>query len=100
MAAQITAFFTDANQMAIQQATLAELANKGISTPDDLANFDKDTIKEVAQNLRNSGGRIPNPDANAPAGAIILQPPFVFGAKSQKRILEACDLIRFYKTIG
>ena len=67
-AAQITAFFTDANQMAIQQATLAELENEGISTPDDLADFDKDTIRQVAQNLRNPGGQIPNPDEKKCSG--------------------------------
>jgi hypothetical protein len=54
----------------------------------------------VAENLRKPGGRIPNPDPNAPAGSTIERPPFTFGAKSQKRLLEAAELIRFYNTVG
>jgi hypothetical protein len=33
-------------------------------------------------------------------GAMIPTPPFVFGAKSQMRLLAACDLVRYYETIG
>ena len=99
-AAQVTAFFTGADQMALPAATFAQLALEGITSPDDLTGFDKDTMKTVADNLRNPGGRIPNPDPNAPPGSTIARPPFVFGAKSNKRLLEACDLIRFYETIG
>ena len=43
---------------------------------------------------------IPNPDPKAPRGLTIASPPFVFGAKSHKRLLEACDLVQFYEEIG
>lgn len=98
--AQIAAFFEQANNMALPNATVVQLQAEGIDDPEDLTDFDKDSMKQVAENLRNPGGRIPNPDPGAAPGSTIPRPLFVFGAKSQKRLLEACDLIRFYDTIG
>lgn len=43
-AAQSAAFFTGAASMAIPQDTYAQLAHEGIVTPNDLIDFDKDTI--------------------------------------------------------
>jgi hypothetical protein len=99
-AAQIASFFEDDDQMGLTNDTVNKLVEEGIDVPSDLADFDKDTLKQVAENLRKPGGRVPNPDPNAPAGATIETPPFLFGAKSQKRLLEAGELIRFYITIG
>jgi hypothetical protein len=82
--AQTTLFFEDAAQMAIPNATVVELVNEGINTVADLSEFDKDTIGQIAYNLRRP-----------PAGA-----PFVFGAKSQKRLIVACELVRYYETTG
>ena len=39
--AQTVAFFENPNQMAIPRATVAEVANEGIVTVVDLADFDK-----------------------------------------------------------
>jgi hypothetical protein len=66
--AQTTAFFRD---------TRVQLVNKGIEGVQDLSDFDKDTLTQVADNLQQPGGRIANPDPNAPLGATIAQPPFV-----------------------
>ena len=85
--------------MAIPHETVPQLQNEGIDSPDDLVDFDKDTLKEVAENLRKPSDRIPNPDPNAPAGSTIPGPAHVFGAKSQKRLNEACELVHFYETI-
>jgi hypothetical protein len=87
-AGQTTAFFENAAQMAIPHDTVLELVNEGINTVDDLAEFDKDTIDQIAYNLRRP--------AVAPAGGH----DFVFGAKSQKRLTVACELVRFYATVG
>ena len=76
-AAQTTAFFEGADQMAIPNATVIELANEGIQTATDLSEFDKTSIEAISYNLRH------------PAQGN----PLVFGAKSQKRIIIACDLI-------
>lgn len=43
---------------------------------------------------------MPNPDPNAITGSTILQPPFAFGAKSYKCLLEADESVQFYDAIG
>ena len=98
--AQTSAFFTNANQMAMSAATVAQLANEGISTVSDLVDFDKDSLQKIVSNLRRPGGRIPDPNPHAGLGATIPTPLFVFGAKSQMRFEVACNLVRFYETIG
>ena len=99
-AAQTAAFFEDAAQMGIPHVTVLQLQLEGISTVDDLADFDKDSLQQLADNLRRPGGRVPDPNPNAAPGATIPTPPFVFGAKSQKRLLVACNLVRYYDTVG
>ena len=64
---QITAFFTSNAQMALPAATFNQLSVEGIQTVDDLLDFDKDSLDQVANNLRR------------PAGGVGL---FTFGAKS------------------
>jgi hypothetical protein len=99
-AGQTTAFFEGVDQMGIPNATVVQLQEEGISTVSDLEDFDKDTIEQVAVNLRRPAGRVPDPAPNAAAGATIPTPPFVFGAKSQKRLIVATDLVKYYTTIG
>jgi hypothetical protein len=98
--AHTTAFFEAAAQMGIPRATVVQLVNEGISTVDDLSEFDRDSLQQVADNLRRPGGRIPDPTVGAIAGATIPTPPFVFGAKSQQRLLVACDIVRYYELTG
>ena len=92
-AAQTTAFFEDAAQMHIPHATVVQMQLEGIQAVADLADFDKDSLEQLANNLHHPGGRIPDPDPGAAAGATIPTPPFVFGAKSQKHLQVACDLV-------
>ena len=66
----------------------------------DLLEFDKDSFKEVVDNLRRPGGRIPNPDAHPPDGFTIPQPPFQIGAKSVMRLVAASKIGRYYETVG
>jgi hypothetical protein len=47
--------------MGIPNATVVQLQVEGIDTVDDLADVDKDTIEQIAANLRRPAGRIPNP---------------------------------------
>ena len=86
--------------MALPHATVLQLANEGINTMDDLIDFDKTTLKLMADNMKNPGSRIPNPDPNAAPGTTIPHPPFTFGAKSEKCLLTACKLVCFYQRIG
>ena len=97
---QTTAFFENANQMAIPHATVLQLRHEGITSVADLVDFDKTSISQIADNLRRPGGRIPDPMPGAPEGATIPTPPFIFGAKSQTRLNVACKTIRFYNMVG
>ena len=88
-AAQQTVFFEDAAQMGIPNATAVQLQQEGINYVDDLVDFDKDTIEQIAANLRRPAERITDPNPGAAAGATVPTPPFVFGAKSQQRLIFA-----------
>jgi predicted RecB family nuclease len=49
--AQTTAFFESAAQMGIPRATVTQLAQEGITTVGDLADFDKDAFQQVSDSL-------------------------------------------------
>ena len=100
MAAQMTAFFEDVAQMGIPHVTVIQLQQEGISSINDLADFDKDSLQQLADNLRCPGGCIPDLNPGAAPGAMILTPPFVFRVKSQKWLLAACNLVHYYATVG
>ena len=51
-AAQTTSFFENADQMGVQHAAVIQLALEGIQTVDDLADFDKEALQQLADNLR------------------------------------------------
>ena len=50
---------------------------EGITIVDDLMDFDKDTIEQIAANLRRPAGRIWDPNPNAAPGATIPTPPYL-----------------------
>ena len=45
-------------------------------------------------------GRIADRNPGVATGAMIPTPTFVFGAKSQQRLIHSTKLIRFYDTVG
>ena len=100
IAAQTTAFFEHADQMGIPHVTVVQLQAEGITSVSDLTDFNKDSLQQLADNLRRPGGRIPDPNPAAQPGSTIPTPPFIFGAKSQRRIAVACDLVNYYRTVG
>ena len=99
-AAQTTAFFKSPDQMGIPHATMVQMQHEGIQSVADLADFEKDSLQQLPDMWGKPGGRIPDPDPNAPTGATIPMSAFTYGAKSQKRLTVACDLIRYYQTVG
>jgi hypothetical protein len=100
-AAQTTAFFEQDAQMGIPNETVVQLQQEGITMVDDLMDFDKDTMEQIAANLQRPAGRIPDSNPGAAPGATIPTPSFVFGAKSQKRLITASALLRcYYDTVG
>ena len=99
-AAQTTAFFENPDQLGIPHETMVQIQREGIQSVADLADFEKQELQQLADNLRKPGGRIADPNPNAAAGATIPTPAFTYGAKSQKRLTVACDLVRYYQTVG
>eukprot|EP00957_Ditylum_brightwellii_P044207 3354660-Ditylum_brightwellii.AAC.1 len=87
--------------MEVVAKTLVELGEEGIKAAKDLAKFDKDTWKQVVENLKRPGGWMKNPhkDANK-SHAMVPQTPYLFRAKTQKRLLEAYELMRYYEMVG
>ena len=83
-AAQTTAFFEHADQMGIPHVTVVQLQAEGITSVSDLADFNKVSLQQLADNLRRPGGRVPDPNPAAQPGSTIPTPPFIFGAKSQR----------------
>ena len=94
---QMTAFFEHADQMGV---TVLQLQAEGITSVSDLADFNTTLLQQLADNLRCPGGSVPDPNPTAQPGSTIPTPPFVFGAKSQRHIAVACDLVNYYKTVG
>ena len=60
--AQMTTFFEHVEQMGIPHATVVQLQSKGIDVVTDLADFDKDSLQQLADNLRRPGGQVPDPN--------------------------------------
>ena len=98
--AQTTDFFQNAATMGIPGETVVQFGNEGITTVDNLVDFEKKTIQQVANSHWRPGIRIPYPTPNAVPEEKIPTPSFVFGANPQKRILVACDIVQYYKTTG
>ena len=88
-----TTFFKHQEQMGIPHDTVVQLQQEGVTGIADLTNFDKESLKQLANNLRRPGGWVPDPNPTAVAGAMIPAPAFIFGAKSQARLSVACDLV-------
>jgi hypothetical protein len=68
--AQTTVFFQEPNHMAIPAVTRAQLATEGIVNVDNIAEFDMENLKQIANNLRRPSGRVPV-DPDEPDGATI-----------------------------
>ena len=99
-AAQTTAFFEHADQMGIPHVTVVQLQAEGITSVSDLADFNKESLQQLADNLRQPSGRVPDPNPAAQPRSTIPTPPFVFSAKSQRHFAVVCNLVNYYRTVG
>ena len=99
-ASQTAAFFEHEDQMGIPRETVLQLALEGIVSVTDLAEFNRDSIQRLADNLRVPGGRVPDPNPNAQRGATIPTPSFILSAKSYRRLQVATNLVKYYNDTG
>ena len=79
--------------MGIPHATMVQMQQEEAQSVADLADFEKQSLQQCADNLRKPGGRVPDPNPNAAPGATIPTQAFTYGAKSQRRLTVACDLV-------
>ena len=90
-------FFESGTGMAIPTKTRLQLAVEGITLVEDLAEFEEETLREVAANLRKPSGRIQDPND---ASSMITTPTYQLGAKSLMKLIVAADAVRYYNTIS
>ena len=98
-ATQKTAFVENGSQMGIPHETSDRLQNEQIIIVTDLIDFDKSTVGQIDANIRRPVGKIYDPNPGAALGAMIPLPPFVFGTKSQERLVVAAKLLCYYETV-
>ena len=68
--------------MDLTARTRAAIAAEVLINLSDLVEFNKASLKQISENLRRPGGRVPDPDQPIDDHATIPTPAFVFGAKS------------------
>ena len=86
-------FFDNFSQMAISHTTFLPIMNEGNVIVDNLSDFEKDTIGQIADNLRRPGGRVVDSTTNAVIGATIPTLPCIFGFKSQHHLRVDRNLV-------
>ena len=91
--------------MALEHRTRMQLQTEGITTPDDLTDFDEEIIKQVVENLRKPGGQVPNPLYVANTNGqfprdipqMIPTPPYKLSAISLARLKGAIELAKYHE---
>eukprot|EP00957_Ditylum_brightwellii_P129689 9893064-Ditylum_brightwellii.AAC.1 len=87
--------------MEIAKDMLEELEKEGIKEVEDLAGFNKETWKQVVDNLKCLGGWMKNQDSRADKNhATVPKTLYLFSAKIQKKLLKASEMMKYYKTVG
>eukprot|EP00957_Ditylum_brightwellii_P148379 11296599-Ditylum_brightwellii.AAC.1 len=99
---QTNTIFISSRQMEVSKDMLVQLGKEGIKEVEDLAEFSKEIWKQVAENLKCLGGQMKNlekkKDNNNPS--TIPQTLYLFGVRTQKRLLKASELKRYYEMVG
>ena len=101
--AQLTSFWTDADQMNLSTRTRTALAEEGLTEPVDLAEFTKDGLTALFDNLRKPGKITTHPDGQVATrnnAVIVDQEPFKVPAKSKMRLLIALEAVKYYQMVS
>ena len=100
---QLTAFFQNAPQMALSDTQRNRLAQEGLVTINDFADFKADQLSDAFKNMRTSIPGVPAVlDAN---GDIVTEaippiPPCVVSARCSLRLKVASIAFHYYASIG
>ena len=97
--AQTNTFFEYLAHMAFPRPTVVYLQQEGILIVNDISNFNKTTIKQLAVKLRFPAGHVKHPNRPDNLDAMIPTSTFVFGARSRTRLTIAAKLVRYYDTV-
>ena len=100
---QLTAFFQNAPQMALSDIQRNRLAQEGLVTIDDFADFKSDQLSDAFKNMRTSIPGVPAVlDANGDVitEAIPAIPPCLVSARCSLRLKVASIAYHFYVSIG
>ena len=99
-AAALTLFFEDANNMGLSNRTRLQLANEGITDPEDFKEFDEDGMTAIFSNLLKPP-KVPVAGAAGRAnGALREIQAYEVSAKSKMRLKGARLIAKFYDNVG
>eukprot|EP00957_Ditylum_brightwellii_P059496 4517197-Ditylum_brightwellii.AAC.1 len=87
--------------MEVAKEVLVQMGKEGIKELEDLVELSKEIWKQVVENLKRPGDQMKNPDRVTNQSHVTFpQTLYLFWARTQKRILEASELMRYYKIVG
>jgi hypothetical protein len=92
-AAALTAFFENADAMALSNRTRLQLASEGIQTPDDFKDFDDDGLEAIFLNLAKP------PKVPGVGARLVEVRAYEVSAKSKMRLKGALKIAKFYENI-
>jgi hypothetical protein len=92
-AAALTAFFENANAMALSNRTCLQLASEGILTPDDFKDFDDDGLDTIFHNLAKP------PKVPGVGARLVEVRAYEVSAKSKMHLKGALKIAKFYESL-
>ena len=92
-AAALTAFFENANAMALSNRTCLQLASEGILTPDDFKDFDDDGLDTIFHNLAKP------PKVPGVGARLVEVGAYEVSSKSKMHLKGALKIAKFYESI-
>ena len=84
----------------IPNVTVVQIQSEEIAGVEDLADFHKETIEQIAANLQHPVVKVADSNPGAAAGATIPTSTSAFGSNYQLRLIHSTNIIRYYETFG